>query len=237
MISRLQAALRRLPPVAVFSGRTAAWLHGLDVDPGELLEVTVPKHIGITTRSGMVVRRSALVANEVVSRRGLPVTSALRTLLDVSCHAALVEGVVVADLALHAKLVKLDALHRSVQSYEGRRGVKALRRVVRHVEPASESPMETRLRMLLVTAGLPRPHAQAPIHDGAGHFLGRVDLYYPAARLGLEYDGAGHRTTLAQDNRRQNRLVDVGVRLLRFTAADIYNTPESVIALVRAHIT
>src|SRR5213082_2308546 len=98
MVSRLQAAWRRVPPEAVFSGRTAAWLHGLDVDPGERIEITVPKALGVTTRSGMVVRRSLLRSDEVVMRRGFPATSMLRTLLDVSCRLSLTEAVVVADM-------------------------------------------------------------------------------------------------------------------------------------------
>lgn len=228
--------MRRLPPAAVFSGRTAAWLHGLEVDPGERIEVTIPKSLGVTTRSGMIVRRSALAATEVVRRRGFPVTSALRTLLDVSCRSSLTEGVVVADMTLRRRLVGPEELGRALESYEGAWGIKALRRVARHAEPESESPMETRLRMLLVLARLPRPEAQVPIHDTTGRFLGRPDLYYPAVRLALEYDGGTHRTSLVDDNRRQNRLVDAGIRLLRFTASDIYTTPGSVVALVRSHL-
>jgi hypothetical protein len=236
MVLRLQAALRRLPSAAVFSGRTAAWLHGLDVDLGERIEVTVPKSLGVTTRSGMIVRRSAIAATEVVRRRGFPVTGPLRTVLDVSCRLSLTEAVVIADMALHARLIHPEALRRSIQSYEGVWGVKRLRRVALHVEPASESPMETRLRMLLVLARLPRPQAQVSIYDSSSRFLGRPDLYYPDARLAIEYDGGTHRSTLVEDNRRQNRLVDAGIRLLRFTAGDIYNSPDSVIALVRGRL-
>jgi very-short-patch-repair endonuclease len=101
-----------------------------------------------------------------------------------------------------------------------------------HVEPASESPMESRERMLLVLAGLPRPQAQVPVHDTLGRFVGRPDLYYPERRLGLEYDGGTHRETLAEDNRRQNLLLDAGVKLLRFTARDVLGTPDMVVRLV-----
>ena len=94
--------------------------------------------------------------------------------------------------------------------------------------------METRLRLLLVLAGLPRPEAQVPLHDDSGRFLGRPDLYYPAHRLGLEYDGSTHRDSLIQDNRRQNRLLNAGIRLLRFTATDLHRTPDSVVEQVRA---
>jgi len=93
--------------------------------------------------------------------------------------------------------------------------------------------METRLRMLLVLNGLPRPEAQVSIYDG-DLFLGRIDLYYRDARLGIEYDGAHHDGKLADDDRRQNLLQNAGVRLLRFTASDIYNNPDVVVRQVRA---
>jgi hypothetical protein len=48
-----------------------------------------------------------------------------------------------------------------------------LRRAIELAEPATQSPMETRLRLLLVMAGLPRPQAQVSIHDTYGRFLGR----------------------------------------------------------------
>ena len=60
--------------------------------------------------------------------------------------------------------------------------------------------METRLRLLLVLSGLPRPHAQVRITDEAGRFLGRPDLCYPEQRLCLEYDGGAHRENLVADN-------------------------------------
>ncbi len=94
--------------------------------------------------------------------------------------------------------------------------------------------METRLRMTVVLGGLPRPEAQVTIRDASGRTIGRLDLYYPAERLGLEYDGAIHQKSLAEDNRRQNRLLAAGIRLLRFTAGDVYNMPESIVRQVRA---
>ncbi len=94
--------------------------------------------------------------------------------------------------------------------------------------------METRLRMVLVLARLPRPAAQVAIHNSRGNFAGRVDLHYPAHRLGIEYDGGVHKDRLAEDNRRQNLLLEAGVRLLRFTAADVRSRPEIVVGQVRA---
>jgi very-short-patch-repair endonuclease len=93
--------------------------------------------------------------------------------------------------------------------------------------------METRLRMLLVLARLPRPDVQASIHDEQGRFLGRPDLLYRIQRLAIEYDGENHRDRLAEDNRRQNGLIGAGIRLLRFTAGDVYGTPDMVAMQVR----
>ena len=93
--------------------------------------------------------------------------------------------------------------------------------------------METRLRWVLIHAGLPTPDVQSDLRDSSARFLGRADLYYPSARLVLEYDGANHRERLVDDNRRQNLLVNAGYRLLRFTAADIRNRSDVVVAQVR----
>lgn len=229
----LAAVLRRLPVGAVFSGRTAAWLHSLDVPPCDPVEVTVPLTSGVSTRSGISVQRARLDAEDVVQRCGLPATSAVRTVADIAGRRPLVEAVTIADMALHEGSVELADLRQTLASRAGRNGASRFRRVIELAEPAAESPMETRLRLLLVLAGLPRPEAQVRLHDEHGRFLARPDLYYPSQRLCIEYDGTTHRESLIEDNRRQNRLQNAGFRLLRFTAADVIRSPDSVVTLVR----
>jgi len=48
-----------------------------------------------------------------------------------------------------------------------------------------------------------------------------------------EYDGGTHRDSLVEDNRRQNKLINTGHRLLRYTAAEVYNNPARITAEVR----
>ena len=163
----------------------------------------------------------------------MPATSIIRTLGEVCGAMPLVEAVVIADAALHASRVRVEQLASWAQSNAGHRGVRNLRRVLTYVEPAAESPMESRLRMLLELSGLPRPQAQVEIRNRWGRLIGRVDLYYEDHRLGIEYDGAGHRDTMAADLRRQNELLNVGVRLLRFTAGDLLGNPQWVVSQVR----
>ena len=197
-----------LPPDAVFAGLTAAWLHRLDVDPCNPIEVVVSPTSGVRSRTGLLVRRSRL--GEVVNVRGLPATSAQRTFHDLRRKLPPVEFLVLADAALRLHLGLFDDL----------------------AEPA-ESPMETRLRWLLIQAGLRTPEVQAELRNADGRLVGRADLYYPAARLVIEYDGANHRDRLVEDNRRQNLLLNAGFRLLRFTAADIHQRPDVVTSQVR----
>jgi hypothetical protein len=221
-----------LPSIATFSGRSAAWLHGIDVDP-DPIEVTVPKGLGVSARSGLAVKRATLFESDVVIVHGYRATSMLRTLRDLSSRLSVTEAVVIVDMALHAGIVDVTTLHDYAAECSRRRGVINFRRVVSLAEPATESPMESRLRMLLVLGGLPRPQAQTPLMDRHGLFLGRPDLYYPEHRLGIEYDGASHRDRLAEDNHRQNRLLSNGIRLLRFSAGDVLGTPDLVFAQVR----
>jgi very-short-patch-repair endonuclease len=114
--------------------------------------------------------------------------------------------------------------------------IRRLRSLAEHAAPA-ESPMETRLRWLLIQAGLPRPDVQADLRDADGRFVGRADLYYRSVRLVIEYDGAHHRDRLVEDNRRQNAMINAGFHILRFTAADIHQRPEVVAAQVRRALT
>ncbi len=229
----LTAVARRLPAGAAFSGLTALWLHELDLQLAAPIEVTIPGPLGGGHRAGATVRQAALAPDEIVPRRGLPTTSALRTVVDLGGRNPLTEGVVAADLFLHAGRVSVAELRAYVAEHPNTRGIARLRRVVDFAEPLAESAMETRLRMLLVLARLPAPEVQVPIEDDRGRFLGRPDLLYRHRHLAIEYDGGNHRDRLVDDNRRQNGFIGAGYRLLRFTAADVYGTPDTVVMQVR----
>lgn len=233
---RITAVARRLPDGAAFSGLTAAWLHGLDVEPCDPIEVTIPEPIGSSRRAGATVRRAAMTREDIVLRRGLCATSALRTLVDLGGRDPLMEGDVAADLFLRAGLVTTAELRTFVGEHPRLRGIARLRRVVDLAEPKAESAMETRLRVVIVLAGLPRPEVQVSIRDDEGRFIGRPDLLYRLQRLAIEYDGGNHRNRLVEDNRRQNGLIGAGFRLLRFTAADVYGAPDVVAAQVLSAI-
>jgi uncharacterized protein DUF559 len=232
-MTRLIAAKRRLPDAAVFTGPTAAWLHGLDTAPCTPIEAAVPSTTSTSRLVGLVLRRCTIPAAETSIRRGLRVTSAVRTIADLACRLPLTDAVALLDAAMHRRLISTGRLRDWANTHAGYRGVRRLKRALELADPAAESVMETRLRLLLVLAGLPHPSAQVSVRDDSGLFIARPDLYYPGVRLAIEYDGATHRDSLAADNRRQNRLIDAGYRVLRFTAGDVLGTPSAVISVVR----
>jgi len=231
-----RAVRRRLPDAAVFYGRSSYWLHGVEVAPCSPVQVTVPPGCGVSARAGIWVRRSPLEPSEIVTRRGFPTTSIVRTVIDTGLTLPLVDAVIAADRALHDRLLDVEALVAAVAARAGTWNVKRLRQMVDLVDPRSESQMESRLRILLVSAGLPRPESQVDLHDSAGRFLGRADLYYPSHRLAIEYDGGSHRNSLVKDNRRQNLILGAGYKVRRFSAPDVLERPEIVTAQIRGEL-
>jgi very-short-patch-repair endonuclease len=224
----LDALRRVLPPESVFVGATAAWLFGLDLDPTNPVEVVVPRSNGYRSRTGLLVRYRDIPAAEVVTIRGLRATTLPLTLAELCLRRPAVEALVAIDMAIRKRRTTSRGLAEYAEAIKGRPGAARLRSLAQLAAPA-ESPMETRLRWLLIEAGLQRPQVQAKLLDVAA----RADLYYPEARLVIEYDGGNHRDRLAEDDQRQNLLLRAGYRLLRFTASDVYGHQDVVIDQVR----
>jgi hypothetical protein len=161
-------------------------------------------------------------------------TTALRTVFDCGRWLRLVEATVVADAHSHAGLVAIDELNAYLEMHRGLRGVVKLRRVIELMEPKTESPMETRLRLLLVLAGLPRPEVQVVIRDDHDGFVARADFGYPEQRLVIEYDGAHHWNQRRADDHRRDAMRSLGWEVLVVSAEDYYETPDLTIARIRA---
>jgi hypothetical protein len=182
--------------------------------------------------AGVSLIRSDVVEWETATVADLPVTSPVRTVADLGRRRPLTDAVVILDMALHRCLVQVHELKHWASRHPRYRGVSSLLRAIEFADGRAQSPMETRLRMLLVLSGLPKPDLQTALEDEAGCVIAHPDLYYPCARLAIEYDGGTHRATFADDNRRQNRMLEAGYRLLRFTARDVLRTPAAVVGQV-----
>ena len=227
------AAWHRRSPAITFSGKTAAWMHGLDCTPTEPVEALVAVTSPLRSCFGLALRRAELRPGDVTRLRALPVTALPRTLRDLCVQWTPVEALVAIDMAVKLGLTDGAELWRYARTTMGARGSPTLRELASLSAPA-ESPLETRFRWLFVRSGLPRPEVQKELRAKDGRFLARVDLYYGSARLVVEIDGANHRDRQVSDLRRQNQLVAAGFVILRFTSTDLRDRPEGVVADVRA---
>ena len=64
-----------------------------------------------------------------------------------------------------------------------------------------------------------------------------LDFYCPSERLAVELDGAVHRdpTRSANDQERDERLLALGIRVLRFTNDQVHTSLEGVLVEIAAH--
>jgi len=140
------------------------------------------------------------------------------------------------DALLYQRVIRPAEPSEIARLRAGWPGVDRFRTAARLARPHVESPMETRMRLLLVGAGLPEPTVQHTVLDSDGLFVARLDLAYERLRIGLEYDGDHHREqeTFRYDATRLNRLRLLGWTILRFTAADVIRFPERMVAQVGA---
>jgi very-short-patch-repair endonuclease len=96
--------------------------------------------------------------------------------------------------------------------------------------------METRLRLLIVFAGLPEPTVNLKLRRPDGSVRRRLDLSYPSVRLIIEYDGRQHAEDLAQwqsDLERREEFDNEKWRLLIVTRDGIYDRPLRTLIRVR----
>jgi len=69
------------------------------------------------------------------------------------------------------------------------------------------------------------------------HSMGNyiLDFYCPSEKLAIELDGAGHFTEggYYQDQERDEYLLSLGIRVLRFENSAVFSSPESVLEVIK----
>jgi very-short-patch-repair endonuclease len=202
---------------AVGSHWSALRLFGLvrsGLDPASSVNVTVagrdPRRPGIR-----IHRVPSLPPNEITSVDGVPVTTAARTLLDLSggLSARDLERLVIE--ALGSRLTTKAELVELLARYPHRRGAATLRMVLGADNPGlARSEAERLFRTFVREGGLPEPEVNVVI----GGF--EVDFLWRDQRLIVEVDGAAYHSTsdrFETDRRRDRTLVAAGYRVIRVT--------------------
>jgi very-short-patch-repair endonuclease len=232
-LAREMAAVLACGPGAVLSHRSAAWLWRLLELEWELLEVTVGR--SNRRRPGLRIHRSrSLCPQDVVTHRGIPVTSPTRTLLDLAAVAPDRHLERAFDEAITQRLATPGSLHAAVDRAQGHHGSGRLRALLaRSEEPAlTRSEAEERFLSLVRQARLPAPRVNAQV---AGHL---VDFLWPDSGWVVEIDGYrfhSSRVAFERDRLRDAELNAAGFRVIRITWRQLIEEPVAVVArLVQA---
>lgn len=202
---------------AVVAGNSAAALLGAKwVSPSLHAELV---HDNRKPPPRTVVHSDTLTPDEVVTVDGIAVTTPARTAFDIGRRTATrLYAVQRLDALVNATDLKVADVEAVIVEHRGARGLVRLRRILPLVDGGAESPQETRTRLALIDAGLPKPQTQIRVCGECGDFVARVDMGYEELRVGIEYDGPQHWTDPSQRDRdidRYTALADLGWKIVR----------------------
>jgi very-short-patch-repair endonuclease len=228
-LDRIQALFRLLPPEARLADMTAARWYGFAMDDSPRICVVVPQGATHNRLAGVTVRESFLPLPQPVLANEIPLLPPERVAIDLARMSPRMNALPLLDMALRSGACTAEDLATEVLAHKGLRGVIQARELVPMADPRPESVQESRLRLIVIDAGLPWPTPQLVV----GFF--RLDLGYEAFRVGLEYDGASHitRDRLRADRHRMNYLANLGWQMRYFTDADIYQHRNRIVTTIR----
>jgi hypothetical protein len=178
---------------AFISHETAAGLWGFRSLSIEPIEITVPPGSGRRPKGVRVHRRKAIASSDRRLRHGIPLTSPIRTLLDLAPRLAAPELERAVNDADRLDLVDPESLRVALDERAGRPGVAILRALLdRATFRLTDSELERRFLPIAAAAGLPPALTQQWVN---GH---RVDFFWPELGLVVETDGLRYHRTPAQ---------------------------------------
>ncbi len=216
------AALKSLPAATVASGVTGLWSYGVEVgNPRPLTFYSTHPHE--VARPGIVVHR----VGQLPPHQGSLATPGHCWTIAAK-RLGLLDLVAAGDWLVHRGLTSATALEVFAQIMGTPHGpTRIALRLIRH---GAESPRETRLRLMLVLAGLPEPACNVAVRDDV-RFIGRGDLVLEGLRMVIEYDGRQHLSNVAQWERdvvRLDAFANAGWHVTRVTHARLAQPRELV---------
>jgi hypothetical protein len=208
------------------------------LDGDDSIHVIRDARAGAIRRPGIIGHRG-LRSRKVVTIGALPVTSPADTWVDMGelirpgIPLGLDDLVVMGD-AVATELGSVEPLREALEARVGPRGKLTLLEALTWIRVGSESPGETRTRLVLVRARLPEPELNQPIVAAGDRWLGRPDMRWLAQRALLEYQGREFHDSdeqRAQDKVRFQRFGDDGWSVIEVWDDDV-NTDAARVALV-----
>jgi hypothetical protein len=225
----------------VASHQSAALLHGLSLFTAPVagaVTLTVPpgERTGSYDRASIIRHSAELPEAQVTRLFGVPVTTAGRTVADIARTLPFMEGVVVADSAIHQLKTNKGELRRIISTCAGWPGIGRAREVVDFASGKAESVFESCARVVFREHGLPPPELQVRLSGTNGGVIARVDFFWSEYRVAGESDGllkyTDGRAAIAE-LRRDRLLREAGFDVVHFTWQELFGQPERVIDRIR----
>lgn len=223
---RAEAALKLFDESAFASHVSAARLHRVPIPTCPDEHVTVLERAHRRRPAGIVPHVNP--SPSVVEVGGVRASTPAQMFIELASMLNLVDLVVVGDHLVRQGVLSLPDLVAACRDSRAT-GARAARRAASFVRERVDSPMETRLRMLIVLAGLPEPQVNLTLRDVEGVPVRRYDLCWPTVRVIVEYDGRHHverEATWEADLERREAIDDDGWRILVVISKGIYGDPE-----------
>lgn len=231
VLHRARAALKISAPGTYASHHTAAAIWGGWIPHSPETHISVPAGSSRSKRRGIQAHRASTSAI-VVEHRGVLVSPPLQTFLELAGDRLdFVDLVIFGDSLVKQKRTTLEELRTTASTWVGP-GAAVARRAARLVRDGVDSPPETRLRLLIVLAGLPEPEVNVVTRLEGGAWHRRFDLCYPELKIIIEYDGRHHASELAQwsaDILRREELESLGWRMIIVNAEALYHHPSDTL--------
>jgi hypothetical protein len=219
---RLWRGVLSLGPGSCVSHSAAAQLHGFDRTPRDRVEFTVARDRRNVRLNDVVHSTAYLPGSDICKVRGIPTTSATRTVIDLArARVPRVRLEAAIDSAVREGLSAPVVLARRLAELRGpgRWGCRLVDELV--IDAGGTTMLERRFLTLVREAGLPRPVTQRPYRDeSTARTIARVDFVYEEFCIVIEVSGKkGHSSSSerARDAHRRGELTDIGFRVYEYT--------------------
>ena len=215
----------------VVCGLAASALHGAKwVDTDVPIELVSPNH---RAPAGVITRNTTLSDDELINRGSMKMTTVERTAFDLARSGGVRQAVARLDALAAAKHYKDEDVRELARRHPRVREVRRLDGVLDWVDAGAESPQESRVRLLLMDNGFPRPATQIPVPGPDGLPRYYLDMGWEDIMVAVEYDGEHHRKdtpSYRRDIVRLEYIQSLGWIVVRVVAG---NRPREVVERVR----
>jgi very-short-patch-repair endonuclease len=181
---------------------------------------------GVRCQTGIVLHRRGALEDDADRCSGIPVTTPVRTLLDIALQLSPYELEAAVNEADKLDLVDPERLRLELEERRGQQGVRPLRALLDQATfTLTDSELERRFLRLVRQAGLGKPQTQPRVNGF------RVDFYWPELGLVVETDGLRYHRTPSQQARdrvRDQAHAAAGLAHLRFTHWQVRYDPHAV---------